>query len=219
MKTSHLVVAVLLAGLSAVSQAAITTYTDRPTWLAATGGVPTVLTFEDYADSSWSTGSVAPKALYNSLGIDFLPFPSGAYPLVQQGSGAITTSGTHWLGNLPSIGFNETNNAIQFSFLGSIKSFGFYDVGSNDGYKVRAYDASNNLIGTGDVLEVSGTPHFWGFIADANVARVSLTPTSGNGYIGLDNLQYAVPEPSTWALMVAGLGLIAGGAVRARKRG
>ena len=44
-------------------------------------------------------------------------------------------------------------------------------------------------------------------------------PVTGNGYIGLDNLQYAVPKPSTWAQMVAGLGLIASGAVRARKRG
>ena len=147
MKTSRLVVALLLAGLSAVSQAALTTYTDRPTWLAATGGVPTVLTFEDgFAPSSWSTGSAIPKAFYNSLGIDFLPFPSGAYPLVQQGSGANTTSGTHWLGNLPSTGFNEANNGIQFSFLGPITSFALYDVGSDDGYKVRAYDASNNLI-------------------------------------------------------------------------
>ncbi len=99
------------------------------------------------------------------------------------------------------------------------RSFGWYDVGSDDGYQVRAYDASNNLIGSGEVQEISGQPRFWGFIADANVARVSITPTSGNGYIGLDNLQYAVPEPSTWALMVAGLGLIASGAVPARKRG
>ncbi len=218
MQASRLVVAILLAGISAISQAAITTYTDRPTWLAATGGVPTVLTFEDFALSSWSTGSAGPKALYNSQGIDFLPFPSGAYPLVQEGSGANTTSGTHWLGNFPSTGFNETNNAIQFSFLGPIRSFGLYDVGSDDGYKVRAYDASNNLIGTGDVQEISGQPRFWGFIASGNIARVSITPVTGNGYIGLDNLQYAVPEPSTWAVMVAGLGLIAGGAARARRR-
>ena len=99
------------------------------------------------------------------------------------------------------------------------RSFGWYDVGSDDGYQVRAYDASNNLIGSGEVQEISGQPRFWGFIADANVARVSITPTSGNGYIGLDNLQNAVPEPSAWALMVAGLGLIASGTVPARKRG
>lgn len=220
MKPSRVLAAIVLAGLAGASQAALDTYTDRATWVAAIGGDPTVFDFEDYpALSSFSTGDPTVKANYNARGIDFLPFANGAFPLVRQGDGANTTSGTYWLGNQPAIGFNEAANAIRFSFLVPVRWFGFYDVGSDDGYKVRAYDNRGLLLGSGDILETSGTPKFWGFNSTAfNITTVTLTPTSGNGYIGLDNLQIAAPEPATWALMVVGLGLIASGAVRARQR-
>lgn len=212
--------------VAAPASAALTVFTDRDDWLAAAGGTPTLLTFEEIAPAtSLSSGSTTATAIYDPLGITFRAFTNGQFPLIQTGSGAVTTSGTRWLGNFPAMGFDEANNGIGFSFLPSalpVRSFAFFDVaspGQPDGFTVRAYDADNGLVGSGTTQESGKDPLFWGFVADTNIARVTITPRSGNGYIGIDNLEFVpnVPEPSTWALLLGGL-VGAGFAVR-RARG
>lgn len=223
----HVRALVTIAALvvAAPASAALTTYTDRTDWLTAAGGTPTTLTFEEIGPRSpVSTGGAAARAVYNPLGISFGAFTNGQFPLIQTDSGAVTTSGTRWLGNQPAIGFDEANNGIDFAFLPSaqpVRAFAFFDVaspGGPDAFRVRAYDANDGLIGSGDTQENGVTPLFWGFVADTDIARVTITPRTGNGYIGIDNLEFVpnVPEPSTWALLAGGL--VGAGFVGRRRR-
>jgi hypothetical protein len=55
-----------------------------------------------------------------------------------------------------------------------------------------------------------------GLIAPVTTDRLRFTATGGDNYYALSELQaFAVPEPGTWALMIAGFGL-AGAALRRR---
>jgi hypothetical protein len=85
-----------------------------------------------------------------------------------------------------------------------------------------AYGVAGNVLGsTSDtddkVFGVSGP------VLQFNIAGIHSVVISGdNGTVGFDNLQYgvltAVPEPETYALMLAGLGLV-GALARRRKVG
>ena len=85
-----------------------------------------------------------------------------------------------------------------------------------------AYGVAGNVLGsTSDtddkVFGVSGP------VLQFNIAGIHSVVISGdNGTVGFDNLQYgvltAVPEPETYALMLAGLGLV-GALARRRKAG
>ena len=56
-----------------------------------------------------------------------------------------------------------------------------------------------------------------GTIAAITTNRFRFTATGGDNYYSLSEFQaFAVPEPSTWALMILGFGLV-GGAMRQRK--
>lgn len=78
---------------------------------------------------------------------------------------------------------------------------------------VQAFDASNNLLGSVTSSAEFISLHFTG------MSRITFDDfTDGNGYV-LDDLRYtvgAVPEPSTWALMMVGLGGLA--SIHRRKR-
>lgn len=94
---------------------------------------------------------------------------------------------------------------------------------------IAAYDSANNLLeyfpfnnNGNDIGLASG---YYGFShATADIAYINFN----NGYIGARNLSYvgptingpvdAVPEPSTWAMMIAGFGLIGLGFRRSKAR-
>jgi hypothetical protein len=222
---ARVTMAATLLASAAAADAALALYTDRPTWLAETAGTLTLVTFDDFSPVANILGNdSAVVAAYGSLGLTLQPLTTtGIQPLIQQGSGAITTSGTYWFGNLPSIGFSEASNALRLAFSSPatpVRAFAFFDVGSDDAFAVRAYDANDTLIGSGNTQETPGTPLFWGFVADTDIARVTITPRTGNGYIGIDNFEFgrAVPEPSTWAMVALGLLGLAVGARRRRER-
>jgi hypothetical protein len=84
------------------------------------------------------------------------------------------------------------------------------------------YDANGNLLGTSQtftpLLTYSGSPAFFGFQSDSNdIAVIRVNPGGGPQAVSLDDFTYeiatpAVPEPSTWAMMIlgfAGLGFMA----------
>jgi hypothetical protein len=170
--------------------------TARADWLAAAGGTPAVLNFEGYANDTVSnTGALATQAA--AAWVVFRPFLNGLYPTVRTGDGGIGADGSNWLGNNLSQGFAATD-AISWTFNQSVRSFGFYDVGTDDGFEVTIYTTGATSLGTFLTAETPGTPFFWGFVVNQDIGRVDIKPRVGfgNGYIGIDGLAVvAIPEP------------------------
>ncbi len=104
-----------------------------------------------------------------------------------------------------------------------------FDISSNPD---RSY-AKSMLVGFGDATPVSITlsdpvsrPLIWmshtlDFVASSATTRLSFqSSTSGPSGMALDNVAVVanpVPEPATWAMLIAGFGLV-GVALRSRKR-
>ena len=113
--------------------------------------------------------------------------------------------------------------AVQFSSDQS--EFGFQLVGGDGGSAtVSFFNASGGLIE--EILLSNLANTYYGFSRDGGVKDIrgiSIWNTDGGG-IGFDNLKFdvksifvpgAVPEPGTWAMMIAGFGLI-GASMRRR---
>lgn len=185
-------------------------------WQSASGGTPVVLSFESIA-AGVQANSPDFIAYAASAGIVFRPFGNGAFPQADNGNGGIGSVGPRWLGNAPSTGSNPAN-AISWTFNQPIRAFGFYDVGSDDGFEVTVYSTRSVNLGSFNTAEQSGIPLFWGFIANQDIGQVDVRPRVGNGYIGIDGIAtVAIPEPAI-VTAVAGLGALAVAAWRRRKR-
>jgi hypothetical protein len=110
-------------------------------------------------------------------------------------------------------------NSVSF-FIGSIDGYNTVDVLNTAGVVIGSY--TNDAFTT--PFEANGD----GSSSITN-RRVSITAGANDGLIGsirfgtgansleVDNLVFAVPEPSTWLMMLAGFGMV-GMAMRARRR-
>ena len=130
------------------------------------------------------------------------------------------------LTGLGHLGFPDFNaigeGAFAFTFSSDQSQFGFQLVGGNGGNAfIDFFRADGSLI---DSVTVSGlTDAYYGFSREGGVKDIrgiSIWNDDGGG-IGFDNLKHdvvssAVPEPSTYALMFAGLGAL--GAIARRRR-
>ena len=88
----------------------------------------------------------------------------------------------------------------------------------------NAYGINGNLLETLTYKANTG----WAVVSltSANIARIDLVGSKFQGntlFFGIDQVTFtpaavnaAVPEPTTWAMMIAGFGLV-GGAMRRRK--
>jgi PEP-CTERM motif len=97
-------------------------------------------------------------------------------------------------------------------------SFTFHNYGSGNGSVASFYDASNTLIGS---LAVDGGGAFSAYNFGGSGVRKLVFSNGSNGnfdwIFGIGQLTYgAVPEPASWAMLIAGFGLV--GAVARRKR-
>jgi hypothetical protein len=89
------------------------------------------------------------------------------------------------------------------------------DIGDN-GFTVQAYDASNTLLGSTTAFGVGDGDAQYQVLSLSlpQMRKITLFQAGTNLYdsVVLDNLSYAVsavPEASTWACMVLGLGMLA----------
>jgi choice-of-anchor C domain-containing protein len=102
-----------------------------------------------------------------------------------------------------------------------------FDISSNPDRAI----AKSMLVGFGNATPVAisftgpiSRPLQWQtvtlrFIADAPTTRLSFQSTTNGAWgMALDNVSAAVPEPATWAMLIAGFGLV-GGALRRRNTG
>ncbi|KQT31394.1 hypothetical protein ASG29_15760 [Sphingomonas sp. Leaf412] len=128
-----------------------------------------------------------------------------------------------WSGGDAMAGLNINRGAMTFTFASAVSGV-VADINWAGGYgetvTASIFDSSANLLetitfdgGKGNML----APGFWGFSRTSNdISSLVLS----NGYIGarsfsIETLAGGVPEPTTWALMILGMGAV-GGAMRRR---
>lgn len=163
-------------------------------------------------------------------GITFTAAPgnngnSGLGSVIGQGDYGLASNGAIG-GNATYIGLDSGTGFATLTFATDISSFGgFWNYAPGTGTPViSAYDASNSLLGTYDlsVLAPISTPNGFNQFAFRGIQSDSTDIKSiqfSGAYIVLTGVISAIPEPETYAMLLAGLGLIGFMAQRRKKAG
>lgn len=108
----------------------------------------------------------------------------------------------------------NTAGDSSFSFTNDVKFDGAWFAGATS-VSFQLYD-NGNLVHTTSTIGTSSTPVFLSSGYGGSVDRVRVVGSNGN-YV-MDDVQFtaAVPEPETYALMLAGLGMM--GAIARRRK-
>jgi hypothetical protein len=119
--------------------------------------------------------------------------------------------------------------ALRLDFGGPVSAFGFLFGASDSSWNLNAYSAGNVLLESQVIPPVFGSNagDFFGFAGLAGASYATLTQNAdgiyangGVDYVFVDNVRTsavaAIPEPETYALMIAGLGIV--GAMARRRR-
>lgn len=122
---------------------------------------------------------------------------------------------------------NATTDFVSFDNLGLIASGGLYS-----GFNARAYDVNGNLLGETTVDPIGplqARSPFTTSFSFAGIHRITTTRIVRQdvGMQPIDNLTFGpltivtpsqgVPEPSAWAMMILGFGLVGAGFRRGRR--
>jgi hypothetical protein len=188
---------------AAAAQADITVYTSQADFLAAVSA-PGVDTFDDLSVQQYG---------------DTLNRTAGTYTYDAYASSTLYGAGgpgDYWLST------NVANDPIRFSnFSGGVSAFG----GNFFGSDILGQYTLGNLVLTasdGSVLSYNlngaTTSSFLGFVSSTPLTSVTLGTDGGLGvWPTANNVVLAVPEPSTYAMLLAGLGFV--GVMSRRRRG
>jgi hypothetical protein len=216
LKFASIALAALIAS-TAPAQAAITVYTSLAAFTAATTAPGT----DTYAGFS-ITGTTGSPIVRTAGAYGY----TGSTPGDFFGAG---TSANPWLSTniaTDTITFNTFtggSNGVGGNFFGSTIA-GTFQAGN---ITIVATDSSGSVTQT---IVGATTSSFLGFVSDSAVTSLTVTsvqPQTGFLWPTVDNLvfakragvvQGAVPESSTWLMMLAGFGLV-GGAMRRRSTG
>jgi len=209
MKIKTLMAAATLAATFGAGSAQAASFVTLPgsaaAFAAPAGG--TAVTFDGALPAGFNLTTTLASVITGSTGISAQPaFSDGsAYLSVSAGGSADLTS--------TSIGYQSVS-----LFLGSIDSFN----------SIQLLDTLGNVIGSWPGWEFTTPANGDQVIPNTN-RRITFTRSDSDAMIGgvrfasefnaleVDNVVFAVPEASTWAMMLLGFGL-AGMAIRSRRR-
>jgi hypothetical protein len=207
--------------------------------LPGAAAATTVLTFDSHAATGNSPGSPVPLAAQLSadyLASDGVVFSSGGgyAAVVDHVPGCIPCTPTppNILGGTNANGALDYSAIIRASFFlpantSLMATTNFvrvladqYPLGSGTVY-LEAYGLLGNLIASTSAPDVGAI----GTVIDLNIAANGIHSVrfySDNATVGFDNFEFGnlaavVPEPSTWAMLIVGMGCI-GAAMRRRRK-
>ncbi|MEF7613524.1 PEP-CTERM sorting domain-containing protein [Aquincola sp. MAHUQ-54] len=199
-----------LVAMGASAHAGFATYTTEADFLAQVSQASTD-TFADLAGGELAA-SLARSA--------------GAYGYTVASAGGLYGAGSdagRWLSN------NDRRDAISFSgFSGGATAigglfFGTNDLGSvlaNQTLRITVTDTALNESTT--LLSLNSATAFFGVVSSAPLLSLSIAVDEGNllaAWPTIGGITVAVPEPSTYALMLAGVGALAWTVRRRRSAG
>jgi hypothetical protein len=153
---------------------------------------------------------------YAGVTFSLLDSPTTSTPIVTNvfgGINALTNSDTNYYPTAFTLD-------AAFSSAASGISFTFNNFGTNDSSPSTwtAYDASHNVVSSGNLADVQD--YSWITVAGSGITDLQISNGGvTNWQFGISQFNFtsgAVPEPASWAMMVAGFGL-AGAAMRRRK--
>lgn len=225
LKLTMMAATALLAAAPAF--AAITTYSTRASFNTAAGPVST----EDFESCGTATVSLANDQALSAAtpapcgsivaGATFGPQPGSNNYIAGPGQSANATTA---LGiDLPSAGKHHISFASPATAFGADfnQNFGGGAQSGNPAqFVIELYDSANVLIDSALFDVASGASTFFGLTSTLSFASVRVGQVR-NGFAVLDNVSFnvgnGVPEPASWAMMLAGFAL-AGSAMRTRRR-
>ena len=206
--------------------------------LAAPAAANTLITFDSLAAMSNSPGSAVPVTAQLSsqfLASDGVSFSSGAgyvavvnhvpgcgnpcTPTPDNIIGGTAANGTLSYNTPITAGFFTTANISVKATTGFVRVLGDKFPDGSTG-TLEAYGVAGNLLGSVSAVESGGIGN--GIDLSLSLAGIQSVRFYSNGAtIGWDNFEFGdlaavVPEPASWALMIAGFGL-AGAAARRRR--
>jgi hypothetical protein len=199
----------LLSALSVQSLSAFTTYLDLGAWTSALTATPVTETFDadiTEADSITFSGGI------QSVGVNLI-----------DGTGDNAVSGGAWSGNVRNTASaNNGYTSITWTFTEPVNAFAadFSSIAGSRALEIVAdWDASGesginlrDAVGSGGFLGIIGESTFTEIRFDINEGTATIV---GSDVFGIDNAATAVPEPSTYVLVVS---LVAVGFIATRRR-
>lgn len=221
MKLSTIAVAALMAATS-VAQAA-------PITASSATFAGTVIDFNDF------DGYILPQIDGGDL-ITHLDLGSGvtitttAFSVVGQNAFDLDQNGLWTVvgndnrdGNFVSTAFVKGKGEITFDFTAPVQQVGifanqFQALGENNSLAVLAYDMNGNVLETFTVsIDTAWDGYDEGMFIGFSRASADIYGFGiADGSFVVDNLVFAIPEPETYAMLIAGLGLL-GAAARRRQ--
>ncbi len=162
------------------------------------------------AGSPWGPGSTA----------SLLTYPVGN---VFEPEGQQWNNGSFWWDQDPSVNASPLTWEVQLNQAYTVNQF-LVQADDNDSYLLEYWDGAAWQSAFAIPFSANGPglrTRDSGVFAAITTDRFRFTATGGDNYYSVSEIQaiqaFAVPEPSTWALMIIGFGLV-GNALRRRRR-